>query len=341
MRYRSQYKLYPKNRPIATLIKEFSNKKSGKVSVARREIIRRFDGLDWKDQKKILNICLDSLATDRQWAYTKLSWLWDKSFEEKVRRMWEDTHEPKSQWPIIHHFPVEYIIQHINDFSDGDYYFIYLRLVEEVPNIEIDKERLTPLEYLKVLSRGNRTIEDEAEALDLLYLTIANIGTKSYHGDYVAMKNKQVPDELYHVMNYVRYLGQRDVVVDFEEWYEEVIQRIQDGLKQLQEEDIEDYGLPGYKMLCEMNIIKNVLSSSIDKRYFDAVLEKNNQQEERLKAELETYEPEEVVIESPFENCCTIPPSEYDSAKRKMIEQNKAMQILFDELELDPDNPPF
>ena len=43
-----------RNTPIATLIKNYINKKSGKVPESRKEIQRRFDYLDWKDQKKIM-----------------------------------------------------------------------------------------------------------------------------------------------------------------------------------------------------------------------------------------------------------------------------------------------
>lgn len=61
-----------RNRPIATLIKWYSDKKSGKVSDARKEIIRRFDYLDWNVQKKILMAFLDAGQSDRQWAYRKI-----------------------------------------------------------------------------------------------------------------------------------------------------------------------------------------------------------------------------------------------------------------------------
>ena len=45
-----------RNNPIATVIKNYTNKKSGKVTDSRNEIQRRFLGLDWKDQKKIMVI---------------------------------------------------------------------------------------------------------------------------------------------------------------------------------------------------------------------------------------------------------------------------------------------
>ena len=73
-----------RNAPIATLIRNYVNKKSGKVSASRDEIKRRFDHLDWKDQKRILNAFLDACTSDREWAFTKLLDYWDESFEPKA-----------------------------------------------------------------------------------------------------------------------------------------------------------------------------------------------------------------------------------------------------------------
>ncbi len=74
------YNIRKRNAPIATLIKNFVNKRSGKVTESREEIQRRFDYLDWKDQKKIILVFLDAGKKDRQWAYSKTLDYWDKSF---------------------------------------------------------------------------------------------------------------------------------------------------------------------------------------------------------------------------------------------------------------------
>ena len=54
-----------RNTPIAQLIKNYRNKKSGKVSAARNEIQWRFDALDWRHQKQILPDFLRSGKGDR------------------------------------------------------------------------------------------------------------------------------------------------------------------------------------------------------------------------------------------------------------------------------------
>ncbi len=76
-----------RNAPIAQLIKDFANKKSGKVTESRVEIKRRFEFLDWKIQKKIMQLFLDSGKVDREWACSMLIDHWDKSFEKKIKAL--------------------------------------------------------------------------------------------------------------------------------------------------------------------------------------------------------------------------------------------------------------
>ena len=168
------YNTKKRNTPIATLIKNYINKKSGKVSDSRNEIQRRFDYLDWKDQKKIVLAFLESGKTDRQWAYSKALDYWDKSFEPKIKELWEQLHEEKCSWVVIRHFSVEYLSQNIDKFTEGrDYYFICLRLAENC-EFEINKEKLSNTDYLAVLYHTGRSI-DMSEAEVLLYENVHKI----------------------------------------------------------------------------------------------------------------------------------------------------------------------
>ena len=96
-----------RNRPIATLIKWYSDKESGKVVEARKEIQHRFDYLDWNVQKKILMAFLDAGQSDRQWAYRKIYRQWDKCFLEPIRTLWEEHHENTCVWSVVKYFPME------------------------------------------------------------------------------------------------------------------------------------------------------------------------------------------------------------------------------------------
>ena len=106
-----EYTIRKKNTPIATLIKNYQNKKSGKVVVSRKEIQERFDYLDWKDQKKILMSFLKAGMTDRKWASYKLLSYWDKSFEPIMEELWLKYKERELAWTIIRYFPIDYIKQ--------------------------------------------------------------------------------------------------------------------------------------------------------------------------------------------------------------------------------------
>ena len=162
------YKTQKRNTPIATLIKNYVNKKSGKVAESRKEIQRRFEHLDWKDQKKILVASLDSCKSDRQWAYSKLYHHWDKSFEAKVKKLWDELHEPMCAWPIIRFFPISYVKENMASFTgERDFYFISLRLAED-PNYVIDKSKLRTVDYLAVLYYSGRTLSED-EAIDMLF----------------------------------------------------------------------------------------------------------------------------------------------------------------------------
>ena len=207
-----------RNTPIATLIKNYINKKSGKVPESRKEIKRRFDHLDWKDQKKIMQAFLESGKTDRLWAYSKLLDNWDKSFEPRIKELWEQSHEGIISWVVIHYFPTKFLSQNIDKFTDDrDYYFICLRLAEDKSFI-IDKSKLSITDYLSVLYHTDRPLSAE-EARDLLYKTV--------DGDYTQLsryayggKGFVIGPILFQDVNlavyYLRKMDLTDVVHQFE-----------------------------------------------------------------------------------------------------------------------------
>lgn len=163
-----------KNTSTSLLLKRFTDKQSGKVGEARREIQHRFDYLDWNVQKRILLYFLDSGKSDRMWAYAKLLKFWDDCFEPIVRSHWEQYHEDKCAWPIIRFFPESYVWEHLEELSSGEnYYHICLRLgINE--EFTIDKTKLTPEKYLSVLHRTGRRINED-EAHSLLYQLIKGL----------------------------------------------------------------------------------------------------------------------------------------------------------------------
>ena len=219
-----------RNTPVVTLIRNYVNKKSGKVSVSREEIKWRFDHLDWKDQKKILAAFMESGISDRQWAYSKMLDNWDDTFQPKVKELWETYHEYKCSWSVIRYFPLEYINEHIEEFTDErDYYFICLRLAKDKDYV-IDRTKLTDRDYLAVLWHTGRTISDD-EALDTLFSIIHDccladtfmprlerVGEGRYDNVITPANFREVNLAIYYLLK----LEKDNIVQQFEQWNEQV-----------------------------------------------------------------------------------------------------------------------
>jgi len=223
-----KYQKRKRNTPIATLIRNYLNKKSGKVSESRDEIKLRFDYLDWKDQKKILIAFLDSCMSDREWAYSKLLDNWDKTLEPKVKELWEKYHEYKCSWSVIRYFPLAYISEHIDSFTDSrDYYFISLRFAMD-KNYAIDRTKLSNTDYLALLYHSGRNISDD-DARDTLFSIVhdcclehsfipklEHVGEGRYNDVVSPVNYRKVRLGIYYLLK----LDKDNVVQEFDKWNE-------------------------------------------------------------------------------------------------------------------------
>lgn len=226
------YKTQKRNTPVATLIKNYVNKKSGKVVVSRNELQKRFEHLDWKDQKKILMAHLDSCRADRLWAYKNLTRYWDKSFESKVKDVWEKLHEPICSWAIIRHFPISYIKENLELFTgERNFYFISHRFAED-PNYVIERDKLSSINYLSIIYHSGRTISDE-EAEDILYKIVHEMCVKGF--GFEDLENVDFPDGIVSLNNlrsirlgkyYLREMGFINTVISFDNWNQKVLHNI-------------------------------------------------------------------------------------------------------------------
>ena len=332
------YKEKKRNTPIATLIKNYVNKKSGKVADSRGEIQTRFDYLDWKDQKKIISAFLESGKTDRQWAYSKMLNYWDKSFEPKVKELWEQLHEDKCSWVVIRHFPLKYLSQNIDKFTeDRDYYFICLRLAED-KSFVIDKDRLSLTDYLAVLHHTGRSITDE-EAKDIPYRIVYRLCVEGFpgygeldrfadtsRGTIISPINFQ---EVSLANYYLKKLNCTHVVWQFEEWNTEVQKAIFDSseFRAISNADLDDYD---YR-LGRIRIARKYAYLALDDKYkkpsdsdIEEVLQPKEWFVETPKAKKEPKIPE------------TRKPEPVDPAVLKeMIANNPALEKLVGDFALD------
>ena len=251
------YEIQKRNTPVATLIKNFINKKSGKVSESRNEIQKRFEHLDWKDQKKILMAFLDSCKSDRQWAYSKLYHHWDKSFEAKVKDVWDRLHEPMCAWSIIRFFPISYVKENIASFTgERDFFFISLRLAED-PDYVIDRSKLRTVDYLALLCNSGRTISED-EAIDMLFEIVHDlcisgfsIYEQTHMNYYEGVFNLSKHLSISRAHNYLFMMGHEKAIHFFDEWNRKVYNYVMDSPEY---NILKQWGVSQYES-CEQSIL--------------------------------------------------------------------------------------
>ena len=174
-----EFKTKKRNTSIAILIRNYQNKKGGKVIVSRNEIKERFDFLDWKDQRNILMAFLQSGKTDRLWASKKLIHYWDPCFEPIVKELWEGLHEECLTWPIIRFFPKEYLRQNLDSLSKGrNYYFLCLRFSGD-DSFDVDEDKLGEIDLLNYFYKVGRTLTDE-HIIRLFYTLVSKLCTNDF-----------------------------------------------------------------------------------------------------------------------------------------------------------------
>ncbi len=172
------------NTPSATLIKNYLNKKSGKVVESRREIQRRFNGMDWCYQKRILVAFINGIASDREWACRKMFAYWDDSFIPIVAALWGQYHENSLSWLILRYFPKEFLKTYIDQLSGGrNYYYLCQRLIDET-DFNIDRDRLYESDIIKLYSITKRSISDE-EIKETFFSLIVKVCKVEYRSRYM------------------------------------------------------------------------------------------------------------------------------------------------------------
>lgn len=262
-----------KNNPIAKVIKNFVDKKSGKVTEARKEIQRRFFGLDWKDQKKIMLAFLKAGKADREWAYSHLLEMWDDDFTIQVLAFWVAYHEEKCAWVIIRHFSNDFIKHHVDEFKgERDYYFVCRRLAEDADFV-IDRRRLSTIDYLMVLYHGNRSISDE-EAKNLLFEIVHEVCSNGH--PYLEVSRSYIPrrtEAMYAsdfrtvsmALYYLNKMGKDEVISYFHEWECKLQTAINESMEFA---NISNSPLSDYEYQKQLaNMVQKYLSDALPRKY--------------------------------------------------------------------------
>lgn len=165
------YNPIKRNENVDTILKRFLDKKSKRVVESRKELKKRFEYLDFKDQKKIINAFLESPnSNDVEWGGYQAGLHWDECFIGPLTKAFERKLYLDVIITIIRHFPIEFVKQHEEVLASRDKEDLCIRLGNE-PGFSLDKYDLYIFEYLYILATLKREVpESEAEIEKRVFL---------------------------------------------------------------------------------------------------------------------------------------------------------------------------
>jgi hypothetical protein len=211
------------NTPLKSLLKDLQSDNRPTQNAALKELRRRFVGLDKEEQMQVLVHHLRREKSFREWAYSRLLDLWDESFEPIVKSLWEQYHEEKCAWAIIRHFPLSYVSKHEKDLAiRKNRPFVIRRLCED-KSYAVDRDKLTPYEYIWVLSTTGRDITTERAWSILVEATKDVCQVKDAddygQGDTFSIKINKI---LYHLDK----MDKSVITTSYRNWYQSAIENI-------------------------------------------------------------------------------------------------------------------
>ncbi len=230
----------PRNESISVLLKDFINKKGGRVAESRIKLRDRFSKQSSQIQRKILKAMLHASKQDRIWAYNRLNYSWDGFFFEDVQDLWEQYHEKECGTVVIKHFPKEYVYDNLSALDiQGNYTNLCIKLIHHT-KFQIDKERLKEdfvfydypeVEYLYILAKSKSKIE-EGEATHTLFNQMAVfINTHDTPPKYLGNRSYNLEQQIEEMCVSTKHfdfvsgilwcmgeLGLVDELIAFEEW---------------------------------------------------------------------------------------------------------------------------
>lgn len=138
------------NYPIEEVLDDYVNRRKGKHVEAKRQLKKRFDGLDHDMQEKVMMALMEHGGeAERKFIYEKLygDEFWTDEYIPLIQKWWETCPERKLAKVIVKYCPREYILEHLEEL-DGlcNYATLCIRT-----GLQPKEEKLNPRTYLYVL----------------------------------------------------------------------------------------------------------------------------------------------------------------------------------------------
>ena len=193
------------NYPIGEVLDDYINRRKGKLVEAKRQLRKRFDGLDHDMQVAVMMAVMErGQEAERSFICDKLYGedFWTDDFVPLVEQWWEQFHDYRMARVVIKRCPREYLLRHLDELEGrGNYATLCLRT-----GIDPDPSKLSPWTYLYVrkCNGGQLRIREGEEAV------------MRQVRDYLYEEGAQKPVTSIYDIPYVRrmmnYLGQMGLV---------------------------------------------------------------------------------------------------------------------------------
>lgn len=139
--------------PTATLIGWYTDKKSGKVSVATKELMSRFPRECVEYQRDILRAFLTGGKKEVEWAGRRLRNRWFNALSDSVASSWKRTHNPVLALAVLRHMPTTFILSEQEELAMATKYaYVCVRLGKEA-EFRMDDKRLSIPDLLYVWAK--------------------------------------------------------------------------------------------------------------------------------------------------------------------------------------------
>ena len=138
------------NYPIEEVLDDYVNHRTGKVAEAKRQLKKRFDGLDHNMQEKVMMTMMEHGGlTERNFIYEKLDGddFWIDDYLPLIQKWWEEFHDNRMANVIVKYCSRKYILEHLEELEDlCNHATLCIRT-----GISPKEEKLSPRTYLYVL----------------------------------------------------------------------------------------------------------------------------------------------------------------------------------------------
>lgn len=134
----------------AKLLRLYKDKKSGKVSLAYKELMRRFHSESQEVQRVILRTFLCGGKKEMEWAGRFLRDHWIKAMTPLVAKRWRATHNRILAFVALRHMPTAFLLEEQNALADAVGYVYVCARLGNVKGFNFDSDRLTIPDYFYV-----------------------------------------------------------------------------------------------------------------------------------------------------------------------------------------------